>query len=329
MGKRKMHGDAFYQCDYTGFPMRQAYCYMPTWDAAGKLVKKGSYCNWESVLAHAAMTHFEEFDRVKAHVVAITGTDRLQQAPDYTDLYHMKGHMTPMQYHDKCNYSDEPIIGVKITSDGEIIEVMVTPQEGKFNFEAFMHKPYSYQGKAQVFHSMRKKSGSIAKDLTVLYYPSRDLPANTVASNVFKMQIHGDVLMVQQSREQSFLPRERYVTYTRQEFVEQFMKKRKRGSVEAPAMTCEDYDTVKKQMQEKLHEFEASISKDAKKPIEFSKQVKTKKSKASSFRAMAADLAEAAATGDRESCRSMAASLAASAKAGDPSAQGATLVEAA
>ena len=301
MGKRKIHGDTFYQCDYTGLPMRQAYCYMPTWDAAGKLVKKGSYCNWESVLAHVELCGrlrysehaAQEYDRVKAHIVGITGTDRLRDAPDYTELYHMKGHMTPIQYHEKCTFSDEPIIGVKITSDGEIFEVVVTPQEGKFNFEAFMHKPYSYQGNAQVFHSMRKKTSTTAKDLTVLYYPSRDLPVNTVASNVFKMQIHGDVLMVQQSREQSFLPRERYVTYTRHEFVEQFMKKRKRGAVEAPAMSCDDYKIAKKQMQEKLHEFEAAISKEAKKPGEISKQVKTKQA---SFRAMAADLAQAAET---------------------------------
>jgi hypothetical protein len=312
MGKRKIHGEAFYQCDYTGFPMRQAYCYMPTWDAAGKLVKKGSYCNWESVLAHAAMTHYEEYDRVKAHIVSITGTDRIRVAPDYTELYHMKGHMTPHGYHMKCTMSDDPIIGVKITMSGEVIEVVITPSEDGFRFEDFMHKPYTYHGKAQIFHSMRKKAGTTAKDLTVLYYPSRDLPTNTVASNVFKMQIHGDVLMVQQSREQSFMPRERYVTYTRQEFLDQFMKKRKRGSTETPAMSTEDYNNAKRQMQEKLKEFEAEMSKDAKKPSELTNQVKTKTN--NSFRTMAADLAAAAAAGDRTSCRAMAVSLAAAAK---------------
>ena len=112
MGKRKMHGDTFYQCDYTGFPMRHAYCYMPTWDQSGKLVKKGSYCNWESVLAHAAMSHYEDFDRVKAHVVAITGTERLRAAPDYADLYHIKGPMSPLQYHEECTFSEDPIMGV-------------------------------------------------------------------------------------------------------------------------------------------------------------------------------------------------------------------------
>eukprot|EP00961_Rhodomonas_salina_P130098 1751892-Rhodomonas_salina.1 len=58
-------------------------------------------------------------------------------------------------------------------------------------------------------------------------------------------------------------------------------------------MSCDDYKIAKKQMQEKLHEFEAAISKEAKKPGEISKQVKTKHA---SFRAMAADLAQAAET---------------------------------
>lgn len=318
MGKRKMHGDTFYQCDYTGFPMRNAYCYMPTWDQTGKLVKKGSYCNWESVLAHAAMLYgTDDVERVKSHVMGITGTERHRSAPDFTELYHMKGHMTPNQFHAHCTFLNEPIMGVKINTDGEIFEVVITPTEGKFYFNDYLHKPYSYDGPPQVFHSMRKKAGTTAKDLTVLYYPSRDLPANNVASNVFKMQIHGDVLMVQQSREQSFMPRERYVTYTRQEFVEQFMKKRKRGAIDTPAMSTDDYLAVKGQMQEKLREFEASISRDAKKPGEITKHIKTKHGtdvyQQHSFRAMAAELAAAAASGNAKACRSIASNLAAGA----------------
>lgn len=300
MGKRKMHGDTFYQCDYTGFPMRSAYCYMPTWDANGKLVKKGSYCNWESVLAHAAapenLSTAPELEKIKTHVVGITGTDRMSQAPDYKELYHMKGTMSPSAFHEACTTTEEAIMGVKISSDGEVFECLLTPREGSFHFEDYLHKPYCYTGPPQHFHSMRKKSGGAAKDLTVLYYPSRntgipDLPANQVASNVFKMQLHGDVLMVQQSREQSFMPRERYVTYTRTDFVEQFMKKRKRSPIEAPAMSTEDYATAKKQMQDSLSKFEAEVSKDAKTPVEHSNVVKARGNPAN-FRLMVGDLAK-------------------------------------
>ena len=53
MGKRKLHAASFYQCEWTGLPMRQPYCYMPSWSPTDKLLRKGSYCNWESVAAHA------------------------------------------------------------------------------------------------------------------------------------------------------------------------------------------------------------------------------------------------------------------------------------
>ena len=51
-----MHGYTFYQCDWTGYPMRATNCYMPVW-TNDKMVKRGSYCNWESVLAHSQFLH--------------------------------------------------------------------------------------------------------------------------------------------------------------------------------------------------------------------------------------------------------------------------------
>ena len=51
MGKRKMHGLSYYQCDWTGFPMRNSNCYLPDY-RDGVLQKRGHYCNWEAVQAH-------------------------------------------------------------------------------------------------------------------------------------------------------------------------------------------------------------------------------------------------------------------------------------
>ena len=46
------------------------------------------------------------------------------------------------------------------------------------------------------------------------YYPGRvDLPPNPTASALFKLQLFGDVLIVQQSRENSFLPRTRCIPF--------------------------------------------------------------------------------------------------------------------
>ena len=55
MGKRKHLNESFYQCDWTGLQMRAPYAYMPHFAAEGKLVRRGSYCNWECVVA--AMQH--------------------------------------------------------------------------------------------------------------------------------------------------------------------------------------------------------------------------------------------------------------------------------
>ena len=37
MGKRKIHGVTYYQCDCTGLPMRTSYCYAPTWKEDGRM----------------------------------------------------------------------------------------------------------------------------------------------------------------------------------------------------------------------------------------------------------------------------------------------------
>ena len=85
------------------------------------------------------------------------------------------------------------------------------------NFAKHLTRPYALQGPLhtpQSFQTVRKK-GSKDRDLTVFYWPFKNgLPFNQTASNMFKMQIYGDVLLVQQTREPCFLPRDRYVAYS-------------------------------------------------------------------------------------------------------------------
>ena len=98
MGKRKLNGTSFWQCDWTGLPMKQAHCYWPSWSTAGKLFKKGSYCNWEAVIAHAKyqlgkqMIEPEEHDKILEHIENVTGTV-VEPAPHYDELAHTKGRM--------------------------------------------------------------------------------------------------------------------------------------------------------------------------------------------------------------------------------------------
>ena len=154
--------------------------------------------------------------------------------------------------------------------EGEIFEVILDPQEGEFHFDTYMHRPYSTASQAPAtFHTTRKKGFKAhERDLSVWYFPDKSLPHNPTATNLFKMQLYGDVLMVQQSREQSFIPRERYVSFTKQCYDEHFAKKRRRSQSDTPSLTPTAYAELKQTMQNSLNEFEHNVSKDAVKPRE-------------------------------------------------------------
>ena len=272
MGKRKLNGTSFWQCDWTGLPMKQAHCYWPSWSATGKLFKKGSYCNWEAVVAHAkylldkGQLTAEDHDKILEHVEQVTGTV-VEPSPHYDELVHTKGRMTAHEFQRACTFQKHPITGVKISPEGDVFEVILHPDNtsahtGRFLFEHYLHKPFSYHGPPSTFHSMRKKGGkNTDRDLSVWYYPVKDLPHNPHASNLFKMQLYGDVLLVQQSREQSFLPRERFISFTKAHFDEQFCKKRKRQDVQC--MSIASYNEAKEHMQDTLNQFEAKVAATA------------------------------------------------------------------
>lgn len=263
MGKRKLNSTQFYQCDWTGYAMKLANCYMPTWTPSGKLLKRGCYCNWESVLAHAMELHGDSpvFHDIKAHVHKITGAN-VQLAPHYTELSHTKGTMDQWLFHEKCVAPTEPLTAVRICTTGVIEEVALMPEFGTFDFPRYLNSdvPLSY------FHSTKKKS---PRDLTVYYNASEKAP-NTTASNIFKVQLKGDVLLVQQTREASCLPRQRFVSFTRALYDEYFNKKRKRVA-EPASHTSEAYGALKRQMQDDLDSFEQKASSGACPPKMMSK----------------------------------------------------------
>ena len=274
MGKRKLHKQSFYQCDWTGLPMKQAHCYWPSWTGTGKLCKKGSYCNWEAVVAHADDQYANdalplvEREEILQHVAQVTGM-AVNPAPHYEEMAHTKGTLTATTFHEACTHAETPITAIKLTAAGVVEEVQIKP-DGCFNFPQALSLPQAYVG---MFRSMRKKGKGNDRDLTVWYcsVPLHTLaPINQMASNLFKMQLYGDVLLVQQSREQSFLPRERYISFTKSQYEEQFVKKRKRS--EAACMSVAGYAAVKDQMQQSLNEFEAKAAAQAVPPKQMASQ---------------------------------------------------------
>lgn len=277
MGKRKLNGTSFWQCEWTGFPMRASHCFWPTWSATGKLVKKGCYCNWESVVAHAQHLLEKKEITPDEHLAVIDYVSGLvgghvSPAPHYDELAHTKGRMGAYEFHAACALQRDPINAVKISPSGDVFELLVHPSPTGFIFADYLHKPFAYHGPPSTFHSMRKKGvkGS-DRDLSVWYYNTRELPHNPTASNLFKMQLYGDVLLVQQTREQSFIPRERFVSFTKQQFDEQFCKKRKRADMQC--MTGAQYEDVKEKMQAALNAYEQAAAVSAAPPSELAKSV--------------------------------------------------------
>jgi hypothetical protein len=312
MGKRKMHGYTFYQCDWTGYPMRATNCYMPVW-TNDKMTKRGSYCNWESVLAHAEFLHANnetsaaQCARVLEYVYALTGITWDVPATDEKDvplysgfgfhhLEHFKddtagkdattshtlfGNNWDMAtYHKVCQAvtCQFELTAVKVSPEGQIYEVILDSKAGKFKFNEFLTKPYmnadysestqdtNLQDSMQSFSCTHKPRMSKDRDVCVFYYPYKNgLVLNTAASSLFKMQIYGDVLLVQQTKEACFMPRERYVHFTKQQFDDYFGKKKKKQA-EVPALTDVEFKEAREGMVASLSEFEKRATDGAERP---------------------------------------------------------------
>ena len=275
MGKRKLHGEVYYQCDWTGHPMRHTNCYMPTWNDAGKLIKRGSYINWESVVAHAAelgkddTITGEQERKIREHVSGIVGP-LPDYVPHYQNLEHFKDLHTEefqynwsvKEYHDECCKYNSTISAVKITPTSDITEVLIQPSGGEYCFQDYLVRPYMHANteQASTFVSMRK--GKMPKDASVkvFYWPDKNgLEKNQLASNYFKMEMYGDVLVVKQCKETAAWPRERYTSLSVQQFEEVFIKKRKKPD-DGVALSEDEFKVVKAQMQASVNGVEQQMS---------------------------------------------------------------------
>ena len=267
--------------------MKSANCFMPSWTLEDKLIKKGSYCNWESVLAHAMhifnvekQLEDKDLERIQDFVkVQMGDTTHSTTAPHFTDLEHFKNDgslsLTAEEYHKACCYQTDEVFAVKINGAGHTFEVLMDPNDGKFDFSKYILAPANWDQKPSMFQSYRKGKHK-EKELCVFYHAGgrNGLEFNTLASNLFKMQIYGEVLLVQCTKEASFMPRERYVNYTLQEFQDNFMRKRKRSAVDVPSLDAEEYGALKAQMQESLSAYEMQSSSLAQPPAAKAKAVK-------------------------------------------------------
>ena len=301
MGKRKMHGYTYYQCDWTGFPMRATNCYMPVW-TDDKMVKRGSYCNWESVLAHAQYLYDNnessapQLAHVQQYIHELTGMPEQSDVTGFgfSHLEHFKDdkHLQfqrdvagvdkaeilfgndwdSTKYHKVCCAvtAYHELTAVKITPSG-VYEVLVGSKAGRFRFEEYVDRPYmsgtglatdSTANTMQSFVCTHKPKMAKDREVSVFYWHGKNgLPKNDAASALFKMQIYGDVLLVQKTKEACFKERDRYVHFTEQNFNDYFTKKKKKPSGdEVPALTDSEFQQAREEMVSSLSEFEQRAS---------------------------------------------------------------------
>lgn len=282
MGKRTLHGMSYYQCDYTGFPITRAKCYLPYWDLdANKMKKRNHYCNWEAALAHAEMLLHDgvitehHYVSIVAFVTDKIGGVSLKAAPKASELYHLNqtGCISTLpDFFRACVLETQQIVAVIIKANGELKEENFYVDLGHFDPTPKMEGA-APDDEVCFTHTPRRGGKKYpGKELLVFHTPMRDtwLPANTVATTLFNKKLYGDVVLIQLSCDESELPVERYVPYTLDMFKEEFQKpkskKRKApAKTEEVSLAPEEYEGLKAKMEETLEDYERRASSRAKK----------------------------------------------------------------
>lgn len=257
--KRKLHTLTYYQCDWTGYVMAESNCYLPTWSVEGRLVKKGHYCNWESVLAHARVLYkdsVEELHNVENYLREKVGEDVI--VPDALQdlkLNHLRpgdaSAYTARAMHVLCCYDDQ------IAKSLVMISVCGTPYEMKKDVDLEKLSRFQPPSKGDfeywVYFDAQSTEGK-----------------NKLASSIFKLVINGPAYVVKVSKESCFMQRQRMLPLTYTEFEEKFIAKKKRKK----EMSSDEYSEVKAEMAASLDAVEASVSASAQPPQELAQASK-------------------------------------------------------
>ena len=171
-------------------------------------------------------------------------------------------------YLSKCVENERSVTVVKLAATGEVSEHVVHPFNGKYNFGTLINDG-AFQ--PSIFSSLRKLKSAKENTLSVYHYPMSDKNTanNTTASNLFKLQLFGDVIIVQLQKAGGMPPRDQFLNFTTTEYNELFTKKRRRAtSAEVTALTTEEYQSMKKAMESSLNGYEEQISAGVAAPSE-------------------------------------------------------------
>jgi hypothetical protein len=247
MGKRKLGDYDYYQCDYTGLPMRNSNCYMPSYSKAGKLVKQGSYCCWEAVIA--ACNGDKNVQNLVDDIVGCT----VAMAPDRGALSWLCDTgpiMNIDEFLAACDDPNKPVNVIEITVDGRLTEAVIARR--------------AYLGFAHRFTTMRKKSKDKAYEVC---FNGVGAP-NALATQYFRQELSGTVYVALKSKELAIQERARYLTLDIESFKASFQTVRKR---KVEAFDASEYAEMKKEMHNELMLVEHAASDATRTPMELAK----------------------------------------------------------
>ena len=281
MGKRKLHGRVYYQCDWTAFPMRHSNCYMPTWKH-GKLVKRGSYCDWAAVLAHATHMHDDDAmstDEYEAVVRYLHG--KLGPLPEpyelhYSFLSHFGGDpeidaklelSEPRdwdfaEYQKRCDTSARgPWEKTMVAEDGTVTTdtfVLTDSMPGELTKQKYAQGCTTEHTDAWGSRVMIRCTPTD----TLHVRSTRRGPLNTIASTVCKMPIQGDAEFKMTRKVLGLTKYERFVHFGKEEFAKLCTKRKKRSQ----SFDADEFSVVKKRLQTDAAAVEAKMSASAQTP---------------------------------------------------------------
>ena len=250
MGKRKMQAVAYYQCDYTGFPMRNSNCYIPVWKEDGRMTKQGSFCCWEAVLSATAAS--PQAKEIKAYIEELVGCE-LTLAPPQSDLawFNENGSIATInQFLDACEVPLKPV---------QVIEVGV---DGRLTYAVLARR--AWMGFAHRFTTTRKKGKEKVFEVCFL----GEGPANATATQYFKQALCGPVYVALKSNELAIQERTRYLNINLEIFSSVFQPRKRKESM---GLEKKEYDSVKAEMQRELMKVEASASASSLPPSQLAK----------------------------------------------------------
>ena len=251
MGKRKMGEHAYYQCDYTGLPMRNSNCYVPVWKDGGRMTKQGSYCCWEAVLG--ATNALPQYKEIKAYVDNLVGRE-VMPAPPHAELAWLNESGTIKGLQDLLWYLDEkplePIHVVEIGVDGRLTHAVLARR--------------AWMSFARRFTTTRKKGKE--KTFEVCYLGEG--PPNATATQHFKQALNGPVYVALKSNELAALERTRYLDFSVEIFSSIFLSRKRK---DCAGMEKKEYESIKEEMQRELMQVETAASASALPPSQLAK----------------------------------------------------------